>query len=134
MKFKTTFAGASPWDGLTVSNASKSAKEQSMEPYKKPSSEITKAPKSVPKTIKHVDLIAGLQITADKPKKRQTPPSKYEPLFEKLKPGQSIKCATEQTHTIVNALRGWTRRRNLKWKTAMTLDYGDGFGRVFRVE
>lgn len=33
---KTTFAGASPWDGLAVSNASKSAKEKPMAPRRKP--------------------------------------------------------------------------------------------------
>lgn len=56
---KTTFAGASPWDGLTVSNASKSAKEKPMAPRKKPAQTTAKAPTSVRKTLKFTNIPVG---------------------------------------------------------------------------
>lgn len=75
-----------------------------------------------------------LEIVSDPPKKRPAPVSKYEQVFQKLQPGQCIKCETRHAHAVSNAMRAWQKRRGLKWVTKTTPDYGDGFGRVFRLK
>jgi hypothetical protein len=133
---KTTFAGLNPWAGLSVKNASRTAKEGKLAPKKKPPTTIEKAPNKVKgsKSLAVLDQIGTVEITNDKPKKRIQKPSKYEEVFKKLQPGQSVKCEPRHAHAIANAMRSWQRRRNLDWTTAITLDYGDGFARVFRVK
>lgn len=110
---KTTFfAGLSPWAGLA---------------------EPEPTPKTKAKPKRQEPAPDMLEIANDPPKKRPAPVSKYEQVFSKLQPGQCIKCETRHTHAVTNALRSWQKRRGLKWQTKMTLDYGDGFGRVWRL-
>lgn len=127
---QSSFAGGvSPWAHLHVPSTRKEAKEKPMAPRKKPE----QAP-AIPGHNSDLPDPEGMEIVTAKPRPRQLPPSKYESIFEVLKPGQAIKCKTEHAHAVANAMRSWQKRRNLGWKTAMTLDYGDGMARVFRVK
>jgi hypothetical protein len=122
MALKTTFAGKSPWAGLVPKP------KAAPKPIERPKM----TPKKTSNQAKFPDPVS-LEIVSDQPKKRVAPVSKYESIFANLKPGQAIKCEQRHAHAVCNAMRGWQKRRGLKWKTAMTLDYGDGYARVFRI-
>lgn len=140
MTAKTQFAGANPWAAL---------QKATHQPNKKPQPlAIVKAAPHVPKVMANgkprkppMQIKPGMPdpaemcITDDKPTmKRVMAPSKYEAMFSALGVGQSIKCKPEHVPAVANALRAWIKARKLGWKTAVTMDYGDGLGRVFRVE
>ena len=80
--------------------------------------------------------IEALTICDDAPKdNRKENASKYSELFEKMKPGQAIKCPKDKASTISQALRKWlekTGERGLR--AAQTSDYGDGMGRVWKLK
>lgn len=149
MTAKTQFAGANPWAALhKATHATKApSPEKNPTPTKKPVEAVKKLP-PVPKLMANgkprkppmpikpgMPDPAEMSITDDKPTmKRVMAPSKYEAMFSALGVGQSIKCKPEHVAAVANALRAWIKARKLGWKTAVTMDYGDGLGRVFRVE
>lgn len=134
---QTTFNGLSPWAGLHVPSTRKEAKEKKLAPRKAP----PKAPGPMPHKVKPKQVrvikprqINNIEITDDKPTKPIEPACKYQHLFEKLQAGQALKVKRENLHAVDNSLRDWVRVRKLGWKISRCSDYGDGYGRIFRIE
>lgn len=92
-----------------------------------------KPPRAKPEKIGKVDMDA-LQITDDKPVPTRLPVgNKYEHIFKAIKPGQAIKCRSEDTARVSVALRKWILD-NLdasKFTVKMVSKYPDGMGRVW---
>lgn len=116
MTVQTRFAGSSPWAGLKV------------EPKPEP-----KPKKKTPRQIaaEKIHQVPEMEITDDKPRKVRQVGSKYDPTFERMTPGKSIKCSVDDVHRIANALRDFLRKKQLPPKVGLCFDYGDGFARVF---
>ena len=65
---------------------------------------------------------------------RALPDLKYQAVFEKLKPGQCIKCAPADVGKISGGLRKYFERNNIKDQVKTTSSYEtDGLGRVWWV-
>lgn len=96
--------------------------------------EAFKEPKTVwqkPKR-KHQDVdINTLSISDDPVSNRRYKEGKYDTLFNKLKYGQSIKCNSEDTQKIGNAMRDWAKRMNRKGHVKGISYYTKTTGRVF---
>lgn len=79
-----------------------------------------------------------LEITDDDfPEKRSTIVSKYTSTFEKMKPGQRVKCPPDDVATVQNAMRKWLR--NSKYAQTcvvrcMTRHPDDGMGGVWMLQ
>ena len=58
---------------------------------------------------------------------------KYHPVFDKMKPGQSIRCTTKDVQKVSCAMRKYLAGKGNKYKTQSTSAYlGDaGYGRVW---
>lgn len=93
-----------------------------------------KKPRAKPAKLIKVD-VADLQVTDDKPVlTRVKQGNKYQALFESMKPGQCVKCRTEETQTVSQAMRKWIleNRDVTKLKVKAVMRYPeDGMGRVW---
>ena len=67
------------------------------------------------------------------PTHRASPGSKYEPLLSALKIGQAIKCEPGDYLQLVNGLRSWIKRKQIKGTVRSMSNYGDGMARVWLV-
>ena len=58
---------------------------------------------------------------------------KYHPVFDRMKPGQSVRCASKDVGKVSNALRKYLSVKGNKYQTKSTSSYlGDaGYGRVW---
>lgn len=73
-----------------------------------------------------------LEICNDAPMpSRARPGWKYGPVFDKLKPGQCIKCEPNQAPTLATALKKWVTDKKLPCIVRATSRYSDGKGRVW---
>ena len=80
----------------------------------------------------HQDVdLSTLSITDDPLILRQYKECKYDGIFSKLKHGQSIKCKSEDTQKIGNAMRDWAKRMGRKGKVRGVSYYTKTTGRVF---
>lgn len=93
-----------------------------------------KQPRKKPVKSVKVDP-ADLRITDDKPvATRVKAGNKYAAIFERMKPGQCIKCRTEETQTVAQAMRKWIleNRDVTKLQVKAVMRYPeDGMGRVW---
>lgn len=109
-------------------------KDNAPKPPRKPA--VAKDPKKITDPSK-------LEIVDDPlPEKRSfSAEYKYDEVFEKLKIGQSLKCTTEETQRIANAMRSWIKRDQRKGVAVLSAtNYRDpktgaetGTGRVFLI-
>ena len=74
-----------------------------------------------------------LKITSDPLPKARVQVNKYHSIFQKMKPGQCIRCATDDVGKIGNALRSYIEKKAIKGSVKSVLRYpnDDGFGRVW---
>jgi hypothetical protein len=96
-------------------------------------------PKKPRKITPNVKLdISTLQITDDKPVLTRIPiGNKYAPLFQQLKPGQCVKCKSEDTGKVSTALRNWIMDHLdvTKFSVKCVRSYPeDGMGRVWLIQ
>jgi hypothetical protein len=85
-----------------------------------------------PAKRKHTDVdLSTLSISDDPYTGRRYKENKYEHLFNKLKHGQSIKCRSEDTDKIGQALRKWAQNNNKKGQVKGVKYYTKTTGRVF---
>lgn len=101
-------------------------------PFAKP------APKRKPKPRKENDVdLDQLQIVDEPYNPDRRVVSKYEEFFSSIKPGQAIKCRSEDTVRVKNSLQKWL---DLRGKTGWLFvrykktDASDGMGRVWLLE
>lgn len=80
-----------------------------------------------------VDL-ETLKITDDKYEGRRYSQYRYDPIFNKLKVGQSISCQKGDAGTICNALRDYLKRKNKKGKVKSVEHYDKTSSRVWLME
>lgn len=95
---------------------------------------VPKKPRAKPVKLVKVNP-ADLQVTDDKPvATRVKQGNKYQALFESMKPGQCVKCRTEETQTVAQAMRKWIleNRDVTKLHVKAVMRYPeDGLGRVW---
>lgn len=84
------------------------------------------------KPATYVD-VDSLVICADTPVfKRFQTTSKYEAFFDKMKPGQCVKCLPEQAGQVSGALESYLKRNGISARVKSTCNYpADGQGRVW---
>lgn len=58
--------------------------------------------------------VSTLEICSDAPPEKRINKFKYDDVFLDMKPGQAIKCKTEDVGPIAAALRDFVERHNLK--------------------
>lgn len=97
-----------------------------------------KKPRAKPTKLITVD-VSALQVTDDKPViTRVKQGNKYQALFDSMKPGQCVKCRTEEVQTVSQAMRKWIfeNRDITKFGVKAVNNYpdDDGMGRVWLVQ
>ena len=81
---------------------------------------------------KNTDVdINTLSISDDPYTGRKYKETKYDSLFNKLKIGQSIKCQSEDTDKVAQAMRKWLQTHKKKGKVSGVKFYTKTTGRVF---
>ena len=75
----------------------------------------------------------SLKITSDPLPKTRVQLNKYHPIFDKMKPGQCVRCVTGDVGKVGNALRAYINVKGVKGSVRSVLRYpdDDGFGRVW---
>jgi len=68
------------------------------------------------------------------PESRARPGFKYGSVFERMKPGQCIKCEPNQAPVLATALKKWVVDGKLPYIVRATSRYTDGAGRVWMLE
>ena len=91
---------------------------------------VTKLSMKKPPEYTPVD---GLSITSDPlPARRTLPNLKYEAVFKRLKPGQSVKCEPQHVGRIASALRKHMERSGIDGHIKTVMRYpSDQMGRVW---
>ena len=72
-----------------------------------------------------------LKIADDPVIGRARPPNKYAEIFERMKPGQCIVCASDEAAALCGAMKKWIENTGSKCSAKFTTRYSDGKGRVW---
>ena len=125
----TTFAGGNPFLGMP-----KKPQETQMETPKPPAFEGSH--NKLTKRSATRRSLPNFEICSDPIIQRRAPSGMYAKVLASLKPGDCIKCSTEDVGKISNAMRDLVA--NNKTMTGLcireTRDYGDGMGRVWLIK
>lgn len=78
--------------------------------------------------------INTLKITDDQYTGRRYTRYRYDPIFNKLKYGQSISCLPSDTSTVCNALRDYLKRKNKKGKVRSVENFDNTSARIWLLE
>jgi hypothetical protein len=85
---------------------------------------------SLMKPVDHVDP-SKLTIGNDPLPAHRARANKYADLMAKLKPGQCIKCKSDQVGAVASAVKKHIENNRLDCTVRLTKNYGDGMGRVW---
>lgn len=80
---------------------------------------------------------ASLQITNDAlPAQRTLPQHKYNPVFERMKYGQCVRCATGDVGKVSGAMRKFveTKGKQAQVRTVTRYPGDEGYGRVWMID
>lgn len=72
-----------------------------------------------------------LKIANDPLVGRARPANKYAEIFEAMKPGQCIVCASDEAAALCGAMKKWIENTGAKCVAKFTTRYSDGKGRVW---
>ena len=97
---------------------------------------VSHFPKVRPKNTDHID-VTMLKVEHDTPlppSARSSLPSKYGPLFDKLKPGSCIVCEFSEREHVKSALHKYIKRHELDCVAKSVGRCADGHARVWLVK
>ena len=148
----TTFArGVNPFQGLgalpstqpepAMQKTAKPSKiktklkdEDYSTPYKPPMEPVEPAPATQPRQPTAYIDPAGLEIKDDPlPAHRASHAYKYHQVFDRMKPGQCVRCTTADVGKVSGALRKYLELKGKKCQVRSVVRYAgdEGYGRVW---
>lgn len=99
-------------------------------------SKVSPFPTARHRSAEHID-VSMLKVEHKTPlpsSVRSSQVSKYEPIFEQLKPGSCIVCEFDERGTIVTALVKYIKRKGLKCITKSLGRCEDGHARIWMLK
>jgi hypothetical protein len=119
-------------------NAKRLKDEDYSTPYKPPmpAPEVRSMPKPAPvvqKGLRYIDP-AKLQIVDDViPQHRAAPEFKYHATFDRLNPGQAVRCPTTDVSKVAHAMRKWlkVKKQTAMVRSMLNFEGDTGYGRVW---
>ena len=75
-----------------------------------------------------------IKITDDQYTGRRYTHHRYDPIFSKMKYGQSLACNKQDASTICNAMRDYLKRKNKKGKVRSVENFDKTTARVWMLE
>lgn len=86
------------------------------------------------KTAKRSIDISAIKITDDQYTGRRYTQHRYDPIFSKMKYGQSLSCNIGDAQSLCNALRDYLKRKNKKGKVRSVEQFDKTSARVWLLE